>query len=118
MNNNVGDIVKVTVTSLENYGIFVKFNDKDTGLIHISEMSDKFVSNVRNFAYPGEVIYAKIIAYNKELNQYKLSIKSIDYRITKSKGRIVESPNGFTNLKKNLEIWVQNKLKEIKNEKN
>jgi len=113
MDYHTGDIIKVTVTSIENYGIFVTVDEKYNGMIHISEMSDKFVSNVRNFAFPGETIYAKILEIDEEKYQIKLSIKSIDYRLTSKKGNIMESPNGFSKLKEMLPIWIDTKLNEI-----
>ena len=113
MNYHAGDIIKVTVTSIENYGIFVTVDEEFNGMIHISEMSDKFVTNVRNFAYPGETIYAKVIEVDNSKYQIKLSIKSIDYRITTRKGNIMESPNGFTKLKEMLPIWIEKKMQEI-----
>lgn len=113
MDYHVGDIIKVTVTSIENYGIFVTIDEEYNGMIHISEMSDKFVTNVRNFAYPGEEIYAKVLDIDSTKNQIKLSIKSIDYRITTRKGNIMESPNGFSKLKEMLPIWIEKKMQEI-----
>lgn len=113
MDYHTGDIIKVTVTNIENYGIFVKVDEEYNGMIHISEMSEKFVSNVRNFAFIGETIYAKIMDIDKIKNQIKLSIKSIDYRLTGKKGRVMESPNGFNKLKALFPIWVEAKLKEI-----
>lgn len=113
MDYHTGDIIKVTVTSIENYGIFVKVDERYNGLIHISEMSDNFVSNVRNFAFPGEDIYAKVMDVDVLKNQMKLSIKSINYRLTNKKGRMMESPNGFSKLKECLPIWIDTKLKEI-----
>jgi general stress protein 13 len=111
MDYHTGDIIKVTVTSIENYGIFVKVDERYNGLIHISEMSDSFVSNVRNFAFPGEDIYAKVMDVDGDKNQMKLSIKSINYRLTSKKGRLLESPNGFNKLKELLPIWIDSKLK-------
>lgn len=113
MDYHTGDIIKVTVTSIENYGIFVTVDEEYNGMIHISEMSDKFVTNVRNYAYPGETIYAKVIGIDRTKLQIKLSIKSIDYRITTRKGNIVESPNGFSKLKEMLPIWIDSKMQEI-----
>lgn len=113
MNYHTGDIIKVTVTSIENYGIFVKVDEQYNGMIHISELSDSFVSNVRNFAFPGEAIYAKIMEIDDSKCQIKLSIKSIDYRLTNKKGKVMESPNGFNKLKELLPIWIDTKLKEI-----
>jgi len=113
MDYSTGDIIKVTVTSIENYGIFVKVDERYNGLIHISEMSDSFVSNVRNFAFPGETIYAKVMDVDSTKYHLKLSIKSIDYRLTSKKGSLMESPNGFSKLKELLPIWIETKLKEI-----
>lgn len=113
MDYHTGDIIKVTVTSIENYGIFVKVDEEYSGMIHISEMSDKFVTNVRNFAFVGETIYAKVIGVDESKYQLKLSIKSIDYRLTSPKGSVIESPNGFSKLKEILPIWIDTKLKEI-----
>lgn len=113
MDYHSGDIIKVTVTSIENYGIFVTVDEKYNGMIHISEMSNRFVTNVRNFAYPGETIYARVMEVDEEKAQIKLSIKSIDYRITSKKGNFTESPNGFSKLKEMLPIWIDAKLREI-----
>ena len=113
MDYHTGDIIKVTVTSIENYGIFVTVDEEYNGMIHISEMSDSFVSNVRNYAYPGETIYAKIMDIDHKKFQIKLSIKSIDYRLTNPKGTLIESPNGFSKLKEQLPIWIETKLKEM-----
>ena len=38
----VGNIVKGEVTGIEPYGIFIKINDDIDGLIHISEIANKF----------------------------------------------------------------------------
>ena len=113
MDYHTGDIIKVTVTSIENYGIFVTVDEEYNGMIHISEMSDSFVSNVRNYAFPGETIYAKVMEVDQKKYQIKLSIKSIDYRLTSQKGSLMESPNGFSKLKEKLPIWIDAKLKEI-----
>ena len=47
MDFNLGDIIEVTVTGIENYGIFVSVNDEYTGLIHISEIDNNFVEDSR-----------------------------------------------------------------------
>ena len=114
MEYHIGDIITVKVTSIENYGIFVKVDEKYNGLIHISQISKKYVSNVRNYAFVGENILAKIVDIDYKKNQFNLSIKSIDYRIeADKKEKVLESPNGFKKLKENLPIWVEKKLKEI-----
>ena len=39
----VGSVVLGEVTGIESYGIFVKLNNGYSGLIHISEITEKFV---------------------------------------------------------------------------
>ncbi|MEG1150124.1 MAG: S1 RNA-binding domain-containing protein, partial [Bacilli bacterium] len=40
---NIGDIIKVKVSGIEKYGIFVHVDDLYNGLIHISEISSGFI---------------------------------------------------------------------------
>ena len=51
MDFNLGDIIEVTVTGIENYGIFVSVNDEYTGLIHISEIDNNFVNLILIFSH-------------------------------------------------------------------
>ena len=37
-----GDIIDVKITGIQPYGAFASLPDNSTGLIHISEISDKF----------------------------------------------------------------------------
>lgn len=108
----VGDTVKCIVTGFKEYGIFVRINDEYNGLIHISEISKSFVHNVLDYAEIGEEIYAKIIAYDKETKHLKLSIKNINYKLD-GKDTNESNKNGFLPLKEHLNIWINEKLKEI-----
>jgi general stress protein 13 len=110
-----GQIVKCNITGVENYGIFVNLDNYYSGLIHISEISKDFVKNVNDYGEVGETIYVKILDVDEKLNQVKLSIKDIDYRIknnNKNKG-IKEIGQGFGKLEDNLQKWIDEKLKEI-----
>ena len=42
----LGDIVSCEVTGITKYGVFVKLENGYDGLVHISEISKKFVNNV------------------------------------------------------------------------
>lgn len=105
------DIITVTVTAIENYGVFVLTDNKTTGLIHISEIDYKFITNINDFVNLEEQIYCEIIDFDKK--KLVLSIKNIDYRNT---GKRKKSPKEeFSLLKENLGSWVETKLKEIEN---
>ena len=112
-NYEVGQIVKGVVTGIENYGIFVNVDEKYTGLIHISEVSDKYVKNIEDYVNIDEKIKVKIIEIDVKNKQFKLSIKDINnYRYTrKNNNGIIETPKGFSTLEEKLNFWIEDKIK-------
>lgn len=110
----IDDIVECVVTGFKEYGIFVKVNSVFNGLIHISEISESFVRNVVDYAEIGEKIYARVIEIDDINKNLKLSIKNINYKID---GQDINNKdlNGFLPLKNNLDIWVNEKMEELKN---
>ena len=103
----IGDVAYGSVTGLENYGIFLTFDEGYTGLIHISELSEHFVKNVGDYAQLGDVIPCIILEIDEELKQMKCSIKNTSYAIE------TYIDHGFAPLKKQLPIWMEEKLKEL-----
>ena len=114
-NYEVGQIVKGVVTGIENYGIFVNVDEKYNGLIHISEVSDKYVKNIEDYVNIDEKIKVKIIEIDVKNKQFKLSIKDVNnYRYTrKNNNGIVETPRGFSTLKEKLNLWIKDKIKTV-----
>lgn len=108
----VGSVVKGEVTGIETYGIFVKINEKYNGLIHISEISEKFVKDVNNYAKLGETIYVEIQEINYDNNHCVLSIKNLNYRIDDT-NKVKESVRGFSPLKQHLPTWIAEKYAEL-----
>ena len=110
----INDIVEVTITGIQKYGAFVSIDDKYDGLIHISEISSGYVKNINDYIKIKDKIYAQVVDVDKENNKFKLSIKNIDYR---NDGKILNSEdkcsNGFEPLKEHLELWINEKIKEI-----
>ena len=116
---NVGNIVKGQITGVTPYGIFVSLEDDYSGLVHISEVSDKFVKDLPTLFNIGDIINIKILEIDEDKREVKLSIKKIDYKVEESLSRIPETGSGFGLLEKNLGKWTASKLKEItKNKKN
>lgn len=107
-----GDVVKCRISGFKDYGIFVYVDENYSGLIHISEISQGFVRNVVDYGELNEIIYAKVIDVDEEAKQLKLTIKNINYKID---GEDVQdaSKNGFLPLKKQLNVWINDKIKEI-----
>lgn len=116
---NVGNIVKGQITGVTPYGVFVSLEDDYSGLVHISEVSDKFVKDLPTLFNIGDIINVKILEIDEDKREVKLSIKKIDYKVEESLSRIPETGSGFGLLEKNLGKWTASKLKEItKNKKN
>lgn len=116
---NVGNIVKRQITGVTPYGVFVSLEDDYSGLVHISEVSDKFVKDLPMLFNIGDIINVKILEIDEDKREVKLSIKKIDYKVEESLSRIPETGSGFGLLEKNLGKWTASKLKEItKNKKN
>jgi predicted RNA-binding protein with RPS1 domain len=116
---NVGNIVKGQITGVTPYGVFVSLEDDYSGLVHISEVSDKFVKDLPMLFNIGDIINVKILEIDEDKREVKLSIKKIDYKVEESLSRIPETGSGFGLLEKNLGKWTASKLKEItKKQKN
>ena len=49
MRYSVGDIVEGVVTGIKPYGAFVSLDSSHNGLIHISEISERYVRDVHTF---------------------------------------------------------------------
>ena len=109
-----GKIVVGYVTGMTKYGIFVTLDEYYNGLIHISEVSSKYVKDIAKFVEIGETIRVKVIDVDEELHHVSLSIKDIDYRVNRKRhAKIKETENGFTTLSQKLPIWLENKLNDI-----
>ena len=111
----VGSVVKGIVTGIESYGIFVKLNDVYSGLIHISEITERFVKDIKNYADVGETIYVEILSIDENTKKCILSVKGLNYRIDEN-CLVKESVRGFTPLKQHLQEWIDEKYKEIHSE--
>ena len=74
MELTVGAIVVGKVTSITKFGAFVALDEGKTGLVHISEVSQSFVSDIRDHLTEGQEVKVKIIAVD-ENGRINLSIK-------------------------------------------
>ena len=108
MKYKIGDIVQGKVSGITNYGIFITFDDGYSGLIHISEISEKFVQNISEYVSLTDFISAKVIECDDINHKLRLSIK----RIQKSSSSVIkEVGEGFGLLKVSLPEWIR--LKQI-----
>lgn len=114
-----GKIIKGTVSGIESYGAFVKFDEYYTGLIHISEISHGYVKNITDFLNVGDTIYVEILEIDEKSTHLRLSIKNIQYKIQKTTKykKINETKTGFKTLAYKLPKWIENSLNTVKKNK-
>ena len=111
----VGEIIKVKVSGIEPYGIFVLADNDYAGLIHISEIDNNFVKDINSYVKIGDIIYASIINVDVDNKQLSLSIKNMNYTNNEGDTRVIkESISGFLPLYNNLDKWLDEKVREIK----
>lgn len=70
-----GMILTGTVRNVIDFGAFVDIGVKHDGLVHISELSDKFVKNPSDVVSVGDVVKVKVIKIDTERQKVGLSMK-------------------------------------------
>ncbi|MCM1543964.1 MAG: S1 RNA-binding domain-containing protein [Ruminococcus sp.] len=70
----IGAIVDGKVTGLTGFGAFVALPDGSSGMVHISEVSNTFVKDIKDFLSEGQEVKVKVIGINDE-GKISLSIK-------------------------------------------
>lgn len=70
-----GMVLTGTVRNVIDFGAFVDIGVKHDGLVHISEMSDKFIKNPSEIVSVGDVVKVKVIKIDMERQKVGLSMK-------------------------------------------
>lgn len=70
-----GMILTGTVRNVTDFGAFVDVGVKHDGLVHISEMSDKFIKNPSKVVSVGDIVKVQVIGIDKDRQKVKLSMK-------------------------------------------
>ena len=70
-----GQILTGTVRNVIDFGAFIDVGVKHDGLVHISEMSEKYVKNPSEIVSVGDIVKVKVIAIDMERQKVKLSMK-------------------------------------------
>ena len=72
-----GMILTGTVRNVIDFGAFVDIGVKHDGLVHISELSDKFIKNPSDVVSVGDIVKVKVIKIDKERQKVGLSMRGI-----------------------------------------
>ncbi len=72
-----GMLVEGTVSNVTSFGAFVDIGVQQEGLVHISELSNRFVRDANQAVHVGQVVKAKVIGVDTATNRISLSIKAL-----------------------------------------
>lgn len=74
----VGDAIKVTVSNIEPYGVFVDLGNDIEGFLHISEISwNKNIQNPEEFLKAGQEIDVEVIEIDTKDRRLRVSLKKL-----------------------------------------
>ncbi len=72
-----GMILEGVVTNVVNFGAFVDLGVHQDGLVHISQLANRFVDDPKQIVKVGQVVKVKVLEINEKLNRIGLSMKAI-----------------------------------------
>lgn len=100
MTLKVGSIVEGTVVNITNFGAFIELVGGKTGLVHISEVSNTFVKDIRNFLKEKDKVKVKVISI-EDNGKVSLSIKQAQENVDRKSMKPIDID------------WSQDKMKAL-----
>ena len=76
MELTVGAILEGKIKSITNFGAFVALPENKTGMVHISEVANAYVSDIRQHLTEGQDV--KVVVIGNEKGKINLSIKRLE----------------------------------------
>ncbi|MFN9401330.1 MAG: Tex family protein, partial [Dolichospermum sp.] len=73
----VGMELEGIITNVANFGAFVDIGVHQDGLVHISQLADKFVDDPKKIVKVGQVVKGQVLEINEKLKRISLSMKGI-----------------------------------------
>ncbi len=72
-----GMVLEGIVTNVTNFGAFVDIGIHQDGLVHLSQMSNRFIRDPREAVRVGDVVQVKVISIEAETKRIGLSMKAL-----------------------------------------
>ena len=75
MELGVGSILEGKVTGITKFGAFVSLGENKSGLVHISELSDRFVKHPSEVVSVGDQVEVRVLSVDVKKKRIALSMK-------------------------------------------
>jgi uncharacterized protein len=72
-----GMVLPGIVTNITNFGAFVDIGVKQDGLVHISQLADRFISNPNDVVKLHQHVQVKVLEVNVSRKRIQLSMKEV-----------------------------------------
>ena len=89
-----GSWMEGVVTNVANFGAFVDIGVHQDGLVHVSEISDKFVEDAKTVLTVGDVVKVRVLGVDAGQKRISLSMKSEQVDGVAGAGRASHGPRG------------------------
>jgi uncharacterized protein len=71
-------ILEGTVTNVTNFGAFVDVGVHQDGLVHVSELSARFIKDPKEAVKVGQIVRVKVLSADAKAKRIALSIKALE----------------------------------------
>ena len=93
MELTVGAVLEGKIKSITNFGAFVSLPENKTGMVHISEVANAYVSDIRQHLTEGQDV--KVMVIGTENGKINLSIKRLEPKPQREGGSFQRREGGF-----------------------
>ena len=94
MELTVGAVLEGKVKSITNFGAFVSLPENKTGMVHISEVANAYVSDIRQHLTEGQDV--KVMVIGTENGKINLSIKRLEPKPQREGGSFQRRDGGYS----------------------
>ena len=92
MELTVGAVLEGKIKSITNFGAFVALPENKTGMVHISEVANAYVSDIRQHLTEGQDV--KVMVIGAEIGKINLSIKRLEPKPQREGGNFQRREGG------------------------
>ena len=92
MELTVGAVLEGKVKSITNFGAFISLPENKTGMVHISEVANAYVSDIRQHLTEGQEV--KVVVIGMENGKVNLSIKRLEPKPQREGGNFQRRDGG------------------------
>lgn len=109
----IGSILDGTVSGITNFGAFVALPNGKTGLVHISEVAQEYVRDVRDYLKEKDPVRVKVLSMD-ERGRIALSIKQADPNYRPAPPRPRRSSQSFEDMLSRFLKESEDRLTDLK----